>query len=111
MKIPDQASKQPRTESRKSKLRSLTLEQRQALITWLFKEKLTYAVVQQRLAEKFGVSLGKTTIQKFWDDNSRDQLLQPRSEAMLDVIIKAGCSMRLTVHSDGRGISLIKLPQ
>jgi hypothetical protein len=70
MKAPGPASNTPRTDARKSKLRSLTPEQSAALLAWLFKENVRYTVAISRMFSRFGVKLSLAQMHKFWHAHS-----------------------------------------
>ncbi len=91
-------SRPPRTEARQSKIRSLTPEQRQALLHWLNKEKVIYTVARSRLLKKFGVSLSIWAISEFWHRNNPPQRpASPDSEVVIELVIHAAGPVRFVV--------------
>jgi len=95
-----------RTDAIKSKFRSLTPEQRQALLGWLNQEKVTYRVALDRLKTQFGISLAPSSMCRWWKGKFAPCPPRTTVPPLLDVVIESQSPVRLTIHRRGEGISV-----
>jgi hypothetical protein len=102
----------PRIAARKSKIRDLTPDQRSELERLLYNDGAKYAAVRARMLAKFGVSLGISTICRFWSQNNAPRppkTAVPAPDSQLDVVIRTA-PVRVVVKQQGTEITITKLP-
>ncbi|MEI8288672.1 MAG: hypothetical protein WCH99_04320 [Verrucomicrobiota bacterium] len=88
----------PRTDARKSKLRALTEVQKQSLLRWLNKDKVTYHEARKRLLKEFGVSLSINSIFVFWHQhNAPISPASPSPDVLVEFVIHSAQPVRVVV--------------
>jgi hypothetical protein len=104
-----QYPRQSRTDARQSKLRALTVDQKQSLLRWLNEDKLAYAVVRERLAKEYGISIAVSGICRFWHSHCAGPKATSSSDVLLDVIVQSAAPVRLTVKMKDNGVTVRQL--
>jgi hypothetical protein len=99
MQATGHAANSPRTDARKSKLRSLTPEQKAALLRFLFEEKLTYKAAIARMFAEFSVKLSMEQMSFFWNAHARPAATDA-GDVLFEVIIQPSGPVRIVAKQN-----------